>query len=299
MLTHKLGIVALVLSTLLQAQQEETWFDRVVNLYWNGEYEQTLAVLVAVAPETLPDFERLEYYKYSGFSHMALGDLDAALEDFVGLLSTDPGYSFDPSMVSPKIIEHLETAKETVMKDLFNKGKTAYYEEDYETAVGFMDQILQMDPDYELAKEYKQLSEERVEPYGEDSFHRESGAPSGARYDELSRRRRKSYLPRDERDDPARTTTKDPSGIPSLRQPDQARRKSHHSDRHRKGWNGPRSKSATLGERSHRPSRYRGGATMAVSSSPPVRHTGSSHTSGGFKLRGQKIEPSARSPFSP
>lgn len=164
MLTHKLGIVALVLSTLLQAQQEETWFDRVVNLYWNGEYEQTLAVLVAVAPETLPDFERLEYYKYSGFSHMALGDLDAALEDFVGLLSTDPGYSFDPSMVSPKIIEHLETAKETVMKDLFNKGKTAYYEEDYETAVGFMDQILQMDPDYELAKEYKQLSEERVEP---------------------------------------------------------------------------------------------------------------------------------------
>ncbi len=162
MLTHKLGIVALVLSTLLQVQQEETWFDRVVDLYWNGEYEQTLAVLVAVAPEALADFERLEYYKYRGFSHMALGDLDAAHEDFVGLLLTDPGYSFDPSMVSPKIIEQLETAKETVVKDLFSKGKTAYFEEDYETAVSLMDEILRMDPDYELAKEYKQLSEERV-----------------------------------------------------------------------------------------------------------------------------------------
>jgi TonB family protein len=162
-LTYKLGIVALVLSTLLQAQEEETWFDRVVELYWNGEYEQTLAVLVAVAPEALSDFERLEYYKYRGFSHMALGDLDAAHDDFIGLLSTDPGYSFDPSMVSPKIIEHLEAAKETVTKDLFSKGKAAYFDEDYETAVGLMDEILRMDPNYELALEYKQLSEERAD----------------------------------------------------------------------------------------------------------------------------------------
>jgi TonB family protein len=65
-------------------------------------------------------------------------------------------------MVSPKIIDQLNLAKKQLIDSLFSQGKAGYYNKDYETALNLMDRILLLDPEYQLAKEYRELSNERL-----------------------------------------------------------------------------------------------------------------------------------------
>ena len=155
--------VALALLSMIQlAQNEENWFETVVGLYWNGDYDQTLQELDSVALADLSDGEKLEVHKYRAFSYIALGDNERAQREFSNLLSIDPAHQFDASLVSPKIIEQFDEARKTLIGSLFDQGKTAYFNKDYQTAADLMDRILGFDPADDLAKEYRQLSYEQI-----------------------------------------------------------------------------------------------------------------------------------------
>ena len=93
------------------AQNGETWFETVVGLYWNGDYDQTLQELDSVALADLSDGEKLEVHKYRAFSYIALGDNERAQREFSELLSIDPTHQFDASCVSPKSIGQFDEGR--------------------------------------------------------------------------------------------------------------------------------------------------------------------------------------------
>ncbi len=144
------------------AQNGDNWFEAVVGLYWNGDYDQTLQKLDSVSLADLSDGQKLEFHKYRAFSYIALGDNESAQREFSDLLSIDPAHQFDASLVSPKIIEQFDVAKKTLVGSLFDQGKTAYFNKDYQTAANLMDRILGLDPADDLAKEYRQLAYEQI-----------------------------------------------------------------------------------------------------------------------------------------
>ena len=161
MLVTTFSVAFAILSMIPAAQpvqNGENWFETVVGLYWNGDYDQTLQELDSVSIADLSDGEKLEVHKYRAFSYIALGDNDGAQREFSSLLSIDPAHQFDASLVSPKIIGQFDEARKTLVGSLFDQGKTAYFNKDYQTAADLMDRILGLDPADELAKEYRQLS---------------------------------------------------------------------------------------------------------------------------------------------
>jgi protein TonB len=158
------AMVAFLLPLCLQsADPRDTWYENVLSLYYNGEYEQTIEVLSQLELDDLTEGQRLECFKYRAFSYIALGDTENAQSDLKSLLSTDPNHRFDPEMVSPKLIEQLDSARRELVKELFAQGKAAYYDTDYDSAIRLMDRILRLDSEYELALEYRQLSVERAD----------------------------------------------------------------------------------------------------------------------------------------
>ncbi len=157
-----LFILAVASSGLAFGRQEPGWFERAVALYWDGEYEQTLKVLSAVPLDDLTEGESLEYHRYRALSYIALGDNDSAQREFISLLSTDSGFRFDTTMVSPKVIEQFDLSRQSLIETMFDQGKILYFDKDYATALGLMNKILRLDPDDQLAQEYKRLCDEQI-----------------------------------------------------------------------------------------------------------------------------------------
>jgi TonB family protein len=172
-LVNTIGI--LLLSGSLAAQQEANALEEGIGLYWNGEYERTIEVLSSEPLTDMAVGERVEFLRYLALSHIALGDNSKAEAQFVRLLTIDPGYRLDPSMVSPKVIDLFEKSKQDRIDELFAEGKDSYYQERYEEAIETMNKILLLDPQYQLAEEYRQLSAERIS-LGEKAAVIEAGA---------------------------------------------------------------------------------------------------------------------------
>jgi protein TonB len=135
-----------------------------IELYWSGRYRETVDTLSPVcAGERGPRVDELvECFKYVAFSHVALGNSDDAVDAFARLLHLDSGFALDTASVSPKILDHFEASKSTVADRLFARGKALYFSEEYSEAGSFFDQALAVVPNHELAKEYKQLADERA-----------------------------------------------------------------------------------------------------------------------------------------
>ncbi len=157
-------IVSLLLPSGLQpAESQDAWYENVLTLYWNGEYEQTIEILSALPLDDLSEDQRLECHKYRAFSYIALGDAEKAQSDLKGLLATDPNYAFDSAMVSPKIVEQLGLARKGLVGELLQQGKAAYYANDFDSSIRLMDRILRLDDENELALEYRQLAVEKAD----------------------------------------------------------------------------------------------------------------------------------------
>jgi len=166
----------LLLSGLLAAaQQEGNALEEGIGLYWNGEYEKTIEVLSSEPLTDVGEGERVELLRYLALSHIALGENDEAQAQFIRLLTIDPGYRLDPSMVSPKVIDLFEKSKTKRTEELFAEGKTSYYDRQYQEAIELMGEILLMDPQYQVAEEYKKLSAEQIS-LGERAATIEAGA---------------------------------------------------------------------------------------------------------------------------
>jgi|GEM_PF-2184672 len=159
---YKVGMVIAIVSTLLLPLQQGTLLEKGISLYWNGEYEKAIETLSSIPLASLDSRERIECHKYLAFSHVALGQNEKAQEEFIKLLSIDPGYSLNLSMASPKIIEQFELAKKRLIETLFAQGKTSYHKKDYQKTIDIMNNVLRLDPNYDLAKEYKDLANERL-----------------------------------------------------------------------------------------------------------------------------------------
>jgi protein TonB len=143
---------------LLAAAQQAT-LQQAIELYWNGEYERTLALLAA----DLADDEVVEGHKYRAFSLVALGRNDEARSEFASLLEADPSHALDSSLVSPKIVEQFEQSRAEHAANLLAEGKAAYFEGRYETALQVLRSLLEVDPSSTLGKEYLQLTRERLD----------------------------------------------------------------------------------------------------------------------------------------
>jgi protein TonB len=133
-----------------------------VELYWAGQYQRTIELLDPIcAVESLEDAST-ECYKYLAFSHVALGEAEMAQRAFSRLLALDAEYRLDDSLVSPKILEQFEISRREIIDELFEKGKDAYFAKDYRRAIELLTQVLRLDPQQALAKEYSQLAHEQA-----------------------------------------------------------------------------------------------------------------------------------------
>ena len=151
-----------LLSWLTAAQDFRPALDEGIRLYWNGEYERTVLVLTPACEAGPSAGDKLECYKYVAFSHVALGDEASAQERFVAMLSEDPGYRLDPTLVPPKILSRFEAARDELASAAYQAGKDSYQGEDFARAVERFDVALTLSPDNELAREYRQLASERM-----------------------------------------------------------------------------------------------------------------------------------------
>lgn len=154
-LTHAIGLWA-------GGQSLELALDEGIRRYWNGEYEQTIALLSTACRMEADAGERVDCYKYLAFSHIALGEENEAERRFVELLSTDPAHELDPELVSPKILRRFDASRRRLADQLYTEGKNAYYLRAFEDASERMRSVLLLEPEDELAREYLQLCEERL-----------------------------------------------------------------------------------------------------------------------------------------
>jgi len=135
--------------------------ERGIEIYWAGQYRETVALLAPLCPAESREDVAIECFKYLAFSHVALGEADMAQQAFSRLLARDAEYQLDESLVSPKILEQFHVARRQLVDELFEKGKTAYFDKNYETATELLAQVLRLDPEQVLAKEYSQLAGEQ------------------------------------------------------------------------------------------------------------------------------------------
>lgn len=151
-----------IFGVALLAQSFDVALDEGIRRYWNGEYEATIDVLEGACTMNASSGEKIECHKYLAFSLVALGAEDEAREQFTRLLSTDPGYRLDESLVSPKILVRFERARQDLAQSIYRDGKAAYQGEDFARAIELLDQTLELDPTNELAEEYRELGRERM-----------------------------------------------------------------------------------------------------------------------------------------
>jgi len=151
-----------IFEVALLAQSFDLALDEGIRRYWNGEYEATIDVLEPACTMNASSGEKIECHKYLAFSLVALGADDDAREQFSRLLSRDPGYRLDESLVSPKILVRFERARQDLAQSIYHNGKAAYHSEDFAKAIELLDQTLRLDPTNELAAEYRELGQERM-----------------------------------------------------------------------------------------------------------------------------------------
>ena len=164
------------LLVLLAMQTLASPLDQAIELYWNGEYEQTLTALSEAKLTDLPTRDAGEGRKYRAFSLIALGRNEEARREFGALLAADPGHRLDPNLVSPKVLEQFQNARTETASELFKQGKASYASEDYPGALQALDGALTLDPESELAREYRELVVARLEI---ESIRAEQAAASG------------------------------------------------------------------------------------------------------------------------
>jgi len=122
--------VTLLSAALLLAAAQQAALQQAIDLYWNGEYERTLQLLGSV----LDANELVEGHKYRAFSLVALERNDEVRAEFTALLELDPSHALDTALVSPKIVEQFELARQDFSASLFERGKAAYFEGRYDGA---------------------------------------------------------------------------------------------------------------------------------------------------------------------
>lgn len=136
--------------------------DEGIRRYWNGEYQATIEVLQPACTASAPSDESLECRKYLAFSHIALGDEPEAEHELTQLLSMDPGYRLDETLVSPKILQYFDRARSDLATAVYDEGKAAYRKGDLEGALERFERVLVLDATNELAAEYAELCRERM-----------------------------------------------------------------------------------------------------------------------------------------
>lgn len=150
---------ALVGAAWLLAAVQQVALQQAIDLYWNGEYERTLQVL---GTDLEPD-EQVEANQYRAFSLVALERNEEARAAFAALLEADPEHTLDTALVSPKIVEQFELARQELSASLFEQGKAAYFEGHYDEAFDLLDKLMKVDPSSTLGAEYLQLARERID----------------------------------------------------------------------------------------------------------------------------------------
>ena len=136
--------------------------ERGIEFYWAGQYRETVDLLAPLCTAESREDVSIDCFKYLAFSHVALGEADMAQQAFSRLLAQDAEYRLDESLVSPKILEQFHVSRRQLVEKLFEKGKTAYFDKNYETATELLARVLRLDPEQVLAKEYSQLASEQA-----------------------------------------------------------------------------------------------------------------------------------------
>jgi TonB family protein len=162
---HRVALLALALvgvATPSPGLPPAADVERGIESYWAGQYRETIALLAPLCAAETGEDVAIECFKYLAFSHVALGESDMAQQAFSRLLAQDAEYQLDESLVSPKILEQFHVSRQQLASELFEKGKAAYFEKNYETATDLLARVLRLDPEQVLAKEYSQLASEQV-----------------------------------------------------------------------------------------------------------------------------------------
>jgi TonB family protein len=154
-----MSLGALLGALMMLPAAQQVALQQAIDLYWNGEYERTLALLGS----ELDANEVVEGHKYRAFSLVALDRNDEAVAEFGALLEADPGHTLDTALVSPKIVEVFELARKDLADSLFARGKTAYFEGRYDEAFETLQKLMKLDPSSTLGAEYLQLARERID----------------------------------------------------------------------------------------------------------------------------------------
>lgn len=92
---------------------------QIKKLFNNGSYTTAeLETRRMLEDRTVSDSARVELEKYLGFTLVAQGRNDAAIDHFIKALKLDSSLTLDPVMTSPKILSVFETAKQKFQREM-------------------------------------------------------------------------------------------------------------------------------------------------------------------------------------
>lgn len=115
--------------------------------------------------------ERVEVYVKEGRRSMEAGNLTFAKESFQKVLEIDSSHDLAKSLLE-QVEEKIDTRRRTQKIDQsIRQAKEALQAGEFDKAIALLDEILQLSPEHEAAREYKRMAIERRDRTRKMSYH--------------------------------------------------------------------------------------------------------------------------------
>lgn len=162
---------ALLIASVIGAQ--ETNLARGIQAYTEADYRTAIAVLEGLDESKLRPDERVVQYKFLALSLIARKQPERAQEEFIKLLTIEPGYELSGKEFSPSVLELFQKSKMARGMRLCNQGVEAYNAGQFREAVPDLEQALRFNPRDIRASEFLKLATTRLKEEDDENKKKE------------------------------------------------------------------------------------------------------------------------------
>jgi tetratricopeptide (TPR) repeat protein len=164
-------LCAFMIASGIEAQEAD--LARGIRAYTDADYRTATSVLESLDESKLRADERVVLHKFLALSLMARKQQERAQEEFIKLLTIEPGYELSDKEFSPSVLELFHKSRMAQGAQLCDRGIEAYNSGQFREAVPDLEQALQFNPRDLRANEFLKLATNRLREEDAESKKRE------------------------------------------------------------------------------------------------------------------------------
>jgi tetratricopeptide (TPR) repeat protein len=135
---------------------------RGIRAYTEADYPTAIAELTALDEAELRPDERVVLHKFLALSFFARKEKEKAREEFIKLLTIDPGYELKDGKFAPSVLDLFQKAKRAQGTDVCDRGVESYNAGHFREAMLDFEQALLLNPKDTRAGEFQKLTANRL-----------------------------------------------------------------------------------------------------------------------------------------